>query len=201
MSRPSRPNRPRRPSTGLTHVGALLDAARGLLPKQEQPGRLGYESWRKVVGDRIAERARPGALKSGVLTVHVASAVWAQELSLLSATILERLEGAGIVARELRFRVGDVEPAPARPEAPRPPLPASLPEDLARKLDALGDPRLREVIAGAAAYALGGQKTVARKVPPGTRSPRSGAAENAPPARTGSPRTAARKDSGGTRRR
>src|SRR5687768_11289288 len=39
------------------------------------------DTWTRLVGVRIAERAQPGPAHAGILTVHVASAVWAQELS------------------------------------------------------------------------------------------------------------------------
>src|SRR4029453_11781903 len=61
-----------------THVGALL----GTGPLASS-GLVDRERWRRIVGDRVAARTRPGRLRDGTLTIHVASAVWAQELSLL----------------------------------------------------------------------------------------------------------------------
>src|SRR5689334_20056426 len=90
--------------------------------------------WADVVGGRIAERARPITLERGVLTVRAATSVWASELSMLSDALLKRLRAAGFEIRELRFRVGPIEP-PARPPerrvTRRVPPPAPLPNDLA----------------------------------------------------------------------
>jgi predicted nucleic acid-binding Zn ribbon protein len=59
-------------------------------------------AWRETVGDAIAAQAIPSAERGGVVTVSCSAAVWAQELDLMSATIVERLNerlGAGRVSR------------------------------------------------------------------------------------------------------
>jgi hypothetical protein len=113
--------------------------------------------WRDAVGLRIAERARPVSLERGVLTLRVATSVWANELSLLAPTILERLLAARIPVTELRFRVGPIDP-PQRPPERRAsravPPPAPLPPDLQRALADVSDESLREAIAGAASANL-----------------------------------------------
>src|ERR1041385_1224697 len=98
---------------GPTPVGTLLEGSGRLRAKND---RIDTGRWRTLVGDRIGERTRPGNIRDGRLTVYVASAVWAQELSLLSSTILERLVRDGLKVKELRFRVGDLgEPPEKRP--------------------------------------------------------------------------------------
>ena len=47
--------------------------------------------WREAVGDAIATQAKPTAERGGVLTVSCSASVWAQELDLMSASIVERL--------------------------------------------------------------------------------------------------------------
>ena len=47
--------------------------------------------WPQTVGPAIATEARPSAERSGVLTVSCSAAVWAQELDLMAAAILEPL--------------------------------------------------------------------------------------------------------------
>lgn len=184
----------------MKHLGAVLHdagkAAPALAPKT--PGQMSYETWRAVVGDRVAERARPGNLRGGVLTVHVASSVWAQELSLLSTTILERLTKAGIVAERLRFRVGEIEAAPRRASANPNPQKRALPDDLTRRLDAIPDERLRAAIAEAAGYSFGNKapSTTGRRA---IRSPRSDGAKTAPMDRTEPPRRGAPRGTGGNR--
>jgi predicted nucleic acid-binding Zn ribbon protein len=47
--------------------------------------------WVQTVGPAIAAEARPSAERSGVLTVSCSAAVWAQELDLMAAAILDPL--------------------------------------------------------------------------------------------------------------
>jgi len=116
--------------------------------------------WRAAVGARVAERARPWGMSQGVLTVEVASAVWAQELSLLSREIIPRLVERGVPIKALRFRVNESLGKKARTQqrvreqADRVrPLP--LPADLQRQVDAIEDDDLRRSVQKAASYSLG----------------------------------------------
>jgi len=47
--------------------------------------------WPRVAGERFARAAEPVSERDGVITVSCESAVWAQELDLLSERVLERL--------------------------------------------------------------------------------------------------------------
>jgi predicted nucleic acid-binding Zn ribbon protein len=64
-------------------------------------------AWAAAVGERLATAAAPASERAGTLTIECADAVWAQELDLMQATLLERLrEELGDQAPEaLRFRV------------------------------------------------------------------------------------------------
>jgi predicted nucleic acid-binding Zn ribbon protein len=61
-------------------------------------------AWPEVAGPAIAHEATPVSERSGVVTVACRSAVWAQELDLLSPQLVERLNEAldGPVVRSLR---------------------------------------------------------------------------------------------------
>jgi predicted nucleic acid-binding Zn ribbon protein len=50
-------------------------------------------AWPEAAGEVIAGEARPVAERSGVVTVSCSSAVWAQELDLMGAELVERLNG------------------------------------------------------------------------------------------------------------
>lgn len=119
--------------------------------------RLSWQTWRGVVGLRIANKTRPEFLDKQVLTVRVASPMWAQELSLLQGTILQRLAEAGLPVRQLRFRVGKVE-APRTRKLPPQVAPAPLPAELTARLAQVEDPELQEAIARAAGYSLARRK-------------------------------------------
>jgi predicted nucleic acid-binding Zn ribbon protein len=64
-------------------------------------------AWSAAVGAQIAEVAQPISERSGTLTVECTNAMWAQELDLMQAQLLERLrEALGEGAPEaLKFRV------------------------------------------------------------------------------------------------
>ena len=64
-------------------------------------------SWSEAVGAQIAEVASPISERAGTLTVECANAMWAQELDLMQAQLLERLrEALGEATPEaLKFRV------------------------------------------------------------------------------------------------
>ncbi len=50
-------------------------------------------AWAGAVGAQIAEVAQPISERSGTLTVECTNAMWAQELDLMQAQLLERLAG------------------------------------------------------------------------------------------------------------
>jgi hypothetical protein len=119
--------------------------------------------WPEAVGDAVARKAWPLRLaRDGTLHVAVASATWANELSLLQDEILAALQarvGAECPAT-IRFAVGPI-PEPERPleaadEAASGPL--EVPPEVAREADAaaaeIGDPELRELVARAARASL-----------------------------------------------
>ncbi len=158
--------------------------------------------WRTIVGVRVADRTRPVKLEDEVLVIRVATSAWAQELSLLSETILARLAEHGITARRITFRTGPIEP-PARPPERRGstkvPPPAPIPRTIQGSLDAVADDELRGALAAAIAQSLATAEHVflqdrVSESRPAARGPRSAGPESAPPDR-GSPT-----DRGGNRR-
>jgi hypothetical protein len=178
----------RRRSQEPTPLGNLLQTARASSARAAKVV-IEREIWVHVVGYRIAERAQPVQAQAGVLTIQVASAVWAQELSLLSSDILQGLKKAGFDFKSLRFRVVQTarKPVQARvvESAPRAPLPA----DLNARLEGLEDDALRATIAEAAGLSLGLRRkaaTTASKPRPKLTSER----RAAPDPRSAAPRSA-----------
>jgi predicted nucleic acid-binding Zn ribbon protein len=114
-------------------------------------------AWEAAVGTRIAARAKPKRLDRGVLLVATATSAWSNELSLLAAPILEKLRAQGLDVRELRFRVGPLEPVakPPRRPAKLAPRAVALSPVLRRSLDHVPDDELRAAIEAAAKKALG----------------------------------------------
>jgi predicted nucleic acid-binding Zn ribbon protein len=78
---------------GPRPVGAALDR----LTSDLAPATLLAEvqrAWPEAAGDAFASRSEPVAERGGVVTVACGSAVWAQELDLLSERVVERLNEA-----------------------------------------------------------------------------------------------------------
>ena len=76
-------------------------------------------SWERIAGPLLAGKTSPSRLRNGILTVHVPSASWAQELQLAKPVLLERI-GAFLgkeTVRDIRFLVGPVPPAGGNPPA------------------------------------------------------------------------------------
>jgi hypothetical protein len=142
----------------LTRLASLLTSARAIATTQNSCV-IDRESWRRTLGDRIAQRSEPESLRGTTLTILVASSVWAQELSLLAPEIIQRLQHAGICISELRWRVGKLS-APTSPKAKTPkvvPL-LQLPAEIERSLNAVKDAELRDAIFQAAAHMLARQQ-------------------------------------------
>jgi predicted nucleic acid-binding Zn ribbon protein len=140
---------PSRPSP----LGELLSRSLGL---RARTAHISLNSWRTAVGPRLAARTQPDRLDNGVLTVRVPSSTWAQELSLLSETVRERLISSGHAVERLRFQVSSV--ATDKPLTLTSVRRAPLPEELQSRLDRIEDLELRRAIAEAASYSLGRQR-------------------------------------------
>ena len=135
-------------------LGSLLASSREAAARYAGTA-VDREQWRQIVGERIAARTEPGAKRGRELTVHVASASWAQELALLVNEILVRLKAAGIYVDTVRFRVKEIAVQP-RDAAARKPVyrKAPLPSALATRLEGIEDSELRDAISEAAALWL-----------------------------------------------
>lgn len=72
------------------------DAVRALAERLAPASTLGdvQRVWDEAVGEQLAAVAQPTAEARGTLTVTCESAVWAQEMDLMSAPLLERLNAA-----------------------------------------------------------------------------------------------------------
>lgn len=127
-----------------------------------KPPPFPLEIWRDCVGAAVARKSEPIALERGELLVRVQSSAWAQELSLLSITLLKRLASAGVVAEKMRFRVGQPSYSvrPSIEMVPRPIIEgAKLDEPLAIAISNVADDGLRKAIIEAASLNLAWQRS------------------------------------------
>jgi predicted nucleic acid-binding Zn ribbon protein len=84
----------------------------GLTKRVQQAGII--EEWAELVGPQIAMVTTPDSITpDGVLRVRVATAAWANELSLMSPKILARLNaGRSGRVKEIRWLAGGSSPSP-----------------------------------------------------------------------------------------
>jgi len=144
----------RPPMKQAEQVGSLL---KQLLSDQGLGERLSrYQAWLiwdKLVGEQIANRARPLRLRQGVLEVQVDHPVWMQQLQLLKPKILEKLNqqvpNAGITNIYLR-KAKSIPPktAASPPTAPAKwkqiELSATERQLIDERLEGIKDPELRQ---------------------------------------------------------
>ncbi len=65
-----------------------------------------FNHWSEIVGEEIAKRSSPEKLARGILYISVSSSTWANELSLMSVQLIEKINAfAGEqVVKTIRFR-------------------------------------------------------------------------------------------------
>jgi hypothetical protein len=120
-----------------------------------------FSWWERAVPARVADNARPVRLERGVLWIHAATTVWANELDFLKDDLVARLRQVAPESRvrSMRIRVGKLPPRPPRVDRAPPPTEVvpliALPEDVARALASVGDDDLRRTIGDAARASLG----------------------------------------------
>ena len=92
--------------TPLAEALASYLQKQGLVKRMQQAGIV--EDWATLVGPQIAAVTEPVSVTAdGVLRVRVASAAWAQELSLMAPRVLARLnDGRKGRVREIRRIAG-----------------------------------------------------------------------------------------------
>jgi predicted nucleic acid-binding Zn ribbon protein len=99
--------KPRRPTSLADALASYLKQS-GFSKRLQQAGII--EAWAELVGPQIAAVTAPESVTpDGVLRVKVASAAWANELSLMSPRILARLNaGRQGRVKEIRWVPGPV---------------------------------------------------------------------------------------------
>lgn len=141
----------------MNDLSSLLPGFLRQLPfSEELTGELVAALWKNVVGETLAQNARPLRMRESTLVLTVSSEAWKKELFSLRFEILRRLEkllGASRVSRvELR-----VDPWMAAVRAPvaEPPSSKAIEEPTGLDLDSISDPELSRNLAAAAASYFG----------------------------------------------
>ena len=131
-------------------VAELLAAAFRGTPAEHRLRELKiWQVWNSAVGEQIARRATPVAIRDGLLTVIVSTAPWMQQLTFLKKKIIDKINAAAgeELVRDILLKAGRVEEAaPQEPSGPAPKRPLSAEERqlVADQAAAVADPELRE---------------------------------------------------------
>ena len=102
----------KRPKAKFVHIGSVLDTVLKTYRRETDTRLIRVcQIWDSVVGDVIAQNARPAAVKGRVLLVHVASSTWVHQLQFLKADIIEKLNQAlnRQPIEDIKFKIGPVE--------------------------------------------------------------------------------------------
>jgi hypothetical protein len=152
---------PRRPRKGQLGKGqALIESLlRGLPASVRDEARRfrALKAWHDAAGPRIRARVRGERVQGTTLVLRVSSAAWANELGMMRAELLKKLQETpgGEWLEDLRFTVGPLDGAPSWEEpdepAPAPTARAHRPAiddgQVAAALAEVSDPELRRALA------------------------------------------------------
>jgi predicted nucleic acid-binding Zn ribbon protein len=91
------------------HIGNIISEVLKSY-RRESDGELirVWDVWNSVVGNVIAQNAKPAAFKGKILIVHVSSSTWIHQLQFLKQEMIEKLnDGLGkTLIEDLKFRIG-----------------------------------------------------------------------------------------------
>ena len=122
-----------------------------------------WQVWDAAVGEQVARRARPVAIRDGLLTVTVSNAPWMQQLTFLKKKIIDSVNerlGEDLV-RDILLKAGRQE-EPAQPEVPWQQRTRTLSAEERRQIEdeatAVTDPELRAAFVSLMAKHLSSEK-------------------------------------------
>lgn len=69
-----------------------------------------WRLWEGIVGQTIADNARPAAFKGDILLVNVTSSPWMQQLQFLKKDIVQKINTAfgKQLVKEIKFKIGSL---------------------------------------------------------------------------------------------
>jgi predicted nucleic acid-binding Zn ribbon protein len=70
-----------------------------------------WQVWDSIVGEVIAQNAKPAAFKGQILLVHVTNSTWIHQLQFLKKEMIGRLNNAlgKPLIEDLKFKIGPLE--------------------------------------------------------------------------------------------
>lgn len=137
-------------------VGPLFEqAVTSIVPPERLRVTRVQMAWPHIAGPSLQRVCWPQAIQRDILTLTVCDNQWLHELVYLQVDLLRRIRAEVPQAEvaHLRMRVGTVPPPVSEPPDPPPPPVTSLADEPGAEtiaaLQALDDPRLRQIAANA----------------------------------------------------
>jgi predicted nucleic acid-binding Zn ribbon protein len=91
------------------HIGSILTDVLKTYRK-DADGELVqvWQVWDEIVGEVIAQNAKPAAFKGKILIVHVSSSTWVHQLQFLKKEMIAKLNNAfgKALIDDLKFKIG-----------------------------------------------------------------------------------------------
>ena len=101
--------KPNKPKANFEHIGSILAEVLKTY-RRDSDGELVqvWQVWDDVIGDVIAQNARPAAFKGKILLVHVSSSTWVHQLQFLKKEMIAKLNNAfgKALIDDLKFKIG-----------------------------------------------------------------------------------------------
>ena len=99
------------PKTKFVHIGDILgDVLKKYRRESDTELVQVWQIWDKIVGDIIAQNAKPAAFKGRILLVHVTSSSWIHQLQFLKREMIANLNNSlgKTLIEDLKFKIGPV---------------------------------------------------------------------------------------------
>jgi len=101
--------KPKKQKAKFEHIGNILaDVLKSYRRESDADLVRVWQVWDRIVGDVIAQNARPAAFKGKILLVHVSSSAWIHQFQFLKKEMIEKLnESLGkALIDDLKFKIG-----------------------------------------------------------------------------------------------
>lgn len=88
-------------------IGSIIE---GIIKDTDIKRRLNesriFNNWKEIVGSEISKKTRPERISRGTLYLSVTTSIWANELSLMSDKLIEKINSfiGEEVVKKIRFR-------------------------------------------------------------------------------------------------
>jgi predicted nucleic acid-binding Zn ribbon protein len=101
--------KPKQQKAKFEHIGSILaDVLKTYRRESDADLIKVWQVWDRIVGDVIAQNAKPAAFKGKLLLVHVSSSTWIHQLQFLKHEMIAKLNTAlgKAVIDDLKFKIG-----------------------------------------------------------------------------------------------